>query len=102
MNRSPMVIKSVFAGLVLSVLTAATAFGAAILGASFALSGFVLFGTPSAYLLTLVLSTEFFYQLFPEGGGPAFVGLAIIGSLLQLFVIYCLGCYFLWFSRHAR
>jgi hypothetical protein len=97
-----MIIKSVFAGVALSILTGATALGASMLGASFVLAAFVLFGMPSAYLFNLMLSTEVFYQLFPEGGGPAFVGLSIVGSFFQLLVIYSLGFYFLWFSRHAR
>jgi len=101
--RTPItVLKSVGAGVVLTATTVALVFGAVALGASFLVYPFVLFGTPSALLLSALIPTLVFYQLFPEGGGPGFIGLSIFGALLQLFALFSVGSYFLWFARPTR
>jgi hypothetical protein len=40
--------------------------------------------------------------VFPEGGGAAFVGLSILGALIQLFVVLTALSYALWFVRRQR
>lgn len=96
------VFKSAVAGAVLSAVTVAAFFGAVALGASFLVAPFVLFGSPSASLLSTLIPTSVFYLFFPEGGGPAFIGLSVFGTLLQLFILFSVGSYFLWFARRSR
>jgi len=102
MSRASAITKSVFAGAALSIPTGASVLGVALLGMSFAVAAFVLFGAPFAYLFTFVLPPNTFYQLFPEDGGAAFATLSLVGSFLQLLIIYSFGFYFLWFSRNAH
>ena len=97
-----MPIKSLLFGVVLSGITLGAILGAVALGASFLVAPLIIFGYPSAALLEALIPTPLFYQLFPEGGPSAFLGLAVVGALLQLSVIFAIGSYFLWFSRRAR
>jgi len=46
----------------------------------------IAFGIPTAFLLAQ-LPSALIYQVFPDGGGEAFVGFAIIGAVIQFFVI---------------
>ncbi len=102
MPKTPSLIKSLFTGVLLGGITLGAILGAVALGASFLVAPLVFFGYPSAALLNALIPTPLFYQLFPDGGPSAFLGLAVIGALLQLSVIFAIGSYFLWFSRHAR
>lgn len=95
-------IKSAFLGIALSALTAITTVGAAMAGSSVLLTAFVLFGFPSAYLVDLMLPSELLYSFIPDGGGAAFIGISVIGSVLQLSVTYTAAIQFFWCSRHAR
>lgn len=102
MRNAPLLIKSLLAGVALSGITSMAIFGAVALGASFLVAPLIIFGYPTAALLNALIPTPLFYQLFPEGGPSAFLGLSVVGALFQLSVIFAAGSYFLWFSRRAR
>ena len=57
----------------------------------------ILFGTPTAYLMDLVLPDSFLYWLVPEGGAVAAVLLFIISAWLQLAGLLAAGYYFWWY-----
>lgn len=80
-------------GVVLSFATLLLVVVAVMLGASFLSPCIVFFGVPTAYLLNLMIPDQIIYQLVPEGGGPAFIGMSLVGALLQLTVIYSFAIY---------
>jgi len=61
----------------------------------------VLFGTPTAYLIDLVLPDSFLYWLVPEGGAAAAMLLFIISTWLQLAVLFVAGYYFWWYRFNS-
>jgi len=85
--------RAILFGVSLSLATLALVVIAAMLGVSFLLPALIYFGAPLAYLLNLIIPDQLIYQLVPEGGGPAFIGISLVGALLQLIAVYSLAIY---------
>jgi hypothetical protein len=81
-------LRAISLGVALSVATLALIAVAVMLGADFLISALLYFGAPSIYLLTSVVPAGLVYRLVPDGGGPAFVLLSLVGVFLQLAIIY--------------
>jgi hypothetical protein len=77
----------------LSLATLVVAVVVAVLGLSFLMQVIIFFGVPTGYLIGLIIPNSLLYQLAPEGGGPAFVGMSLIGAFIQLAVIYSVLIY---------
>ena len=88
-----MYFRALLIGLALGLATFVSTVVAAMLGASFLLPGLIFFGAPSAYFLKLIIPEQFIYKLVPGGGGAAFIGISLVGALLQLIAIYSLIIY---------
>jgi hypothetical protein len=102
MSLNSLLAKSVVFGFVLSILSAVAVSASAAVGFTALLAAAIAFGSPAAYLLHLAIPSAALYSVFPEGGGAAFVGLALMGALIQLFVVLTALSYALWFARRQR
>jgi hypothetical protein len=65
----------------LSVVTLALALAAALAGASFPMLLVLQFALPTTNFIGTLLPSSLAYLIFPEGGGPSFVGLVVIVAL---------------------
>lgn len=81
-------LRAISFGFVLSLATLVLMAIGAVLGANFLLPAIVFFGMPFVYLFNFIVPDGFIYQIFPDGGGPALIGISLVGALLQLVAIY--------------